>query len=286
MKIFVITLLISCLFVTSALAYTCPAGSTPTNSIKVQTCDPKDQVNGSCPPLTSNGMNLVLDGCEDAPRWLSGTLQEAVNFKSEFYKLYEVDSKGVMIDGSITELNSLSWTYCSSISSNGKTTFVAFGTKGSFGVYISGSVDDSASTTSFKWGLTMDNYVFNTPGTSNDLVLFSKYENEFGDNSGTQEDSNNPIHQVVNSNSYIQTASSASYKSSSGTSTIAATSSSTDNGDTGYFVIFQLAGKNANFVSLTLDPRMGIKTSAAVSPLTSIIALVFLCLIAFFYFNE
>lgn len=274
------------LFFTSSFAYTCPDGST--TAISIQTCSDSEKVNNECPPVSSNGLNLQLDGSQDAPEWLWGSLAEDANWKSQFYYLYEVDSTGNLIDGSITELNTFSWTYCTPISSGSSVSFTAYGTKDDQGILITGTVNDSSNTKSFKWNFQLDNYIwFN--GTPNDLVLYSKYETEGGDDSATEDNPSDPDNSVVNQDSYINTAKSAQFywtkegSSSQSSTSVSVTSSAQDNGNSGYFIKFGTSNPDlaGTFNSLQLDPTFGF-TSIGAIPLVSIFGLVVFALLALF----
>ena len=265
MKHIICALVLVFLCATFAMGFNCPAGSVPTltHSIEVQTCGGDARLgDSSCPQGFTNGsqgFNFRLDGSEDAPQWLWGLLDEDENFKSQFYKMYEVNAtSGEMVKDSVTELNTFAWTYCTPVQNGNIVSFTAYGSKDGTSILITGSIANDTTTDSFKWNFRLDDYVWAT-GKSNDLVLFSKYETEGGDNSGT-EDGKESDHtdQVVNSNSYISTAKTASYNGN----IFEVSSSATLNGETGYFIVFSTHGQSNSFSSLVLDPAMGITSSA------------------------
>ena len=276
-------LAIFCILIQVAFGFTCPTGSAPVSAVEIQTCsDNEKESDGSCPQGSSsgsNGFNFRLDGSEDAPQFLWGALDEDGNFKSQFYKLYEVNNGGQIVDNSVTELNTFAWTYCSPILNNGVYTFEAYGVNSdNVQITITASLPDSTSASSVKWSLNMKNYV--PINVNADLVLFSKYETESGDDSGTEDGGKTNV--VVNANSYITTAKTATFNSVP----VPVDATTTDNGETGYFIFFRIANLYTNSFDLTLDPKMGVLSTSTSSP-SSILSMsiaLFVALFGFFFF--
>jgi hypothetical protein len=253
-----------------AWGFSCPSGTTTV--VELQTCDNAEKTGNVCNP-NSTGFNFMLDGSQDSPQWLWGLLAQDSNWISKFYKLYEINVSGTIIDGSIIELNTFQWTYCNPVQNGNQVSFAAYGVNGNVQISITGSVTDATTTQDFKWSFVLQNYQWFT-GVAHDLVLFSKYETEGGDSTETKDGSDSS--EVVNADSYITTARTALYNGNS----VAVSTSATDNGETGYFIIFHTFGGSNTFNTLELDPTMGVNSAAAAGFIS--VALLLVAMLAVF----
>jgi len=259
----------------NAATYECPIGLPPIQgNLHVETCAQPSQT-GSC-PAGSTGLWLTITGNGNVPKFSWGLLQSSDSYSVMFQQFFEMSVTGQRIPASTQSLPSWTWTFCtpmatSDADTNGSTIVLDFfGTKSGQGVYISAHIDNSSSTTDFKWSMNIDDYVLHG---SNNLVLFSKYQNK----DGKSQLSLNSHGQIVNGNSYITTARNASFDS-----TIDVPVNIDIKGDQGpgFYVVFDLVSAGvqpSDPFHLFLDPEFGMSGGVSLASSLSAVLFALLC---------
>jgi hypothetical protein len=261
-------LLLVVIFFGFYLALSVSAVCTPvsTTSVMVHTCGAQGENGpGRCENGT-RGFFLHLVGGQSAPNFVWKVLRGGGAYVFQFDSLYQADSDGNMIDGTTMSLKTFDWTYCQAVLIGDSYFIEVYGVstrktqpeQEDMVINITGTIVNSADTTSFKWSLEITNYNFAPSTSAQDLVLYAKYNKESGSSDAAHEGGNN---QVENGASFIDTPTTAAFNND----TISVEAFSQNNeGKKGYFVKFDLASSGLpDSFDLFLDPTNGIKTRSS-----------------------
>jgi len=180
MKLFFwMSLILFLLFVGFVFAFECPNGEVPLG-VTIQTCPSvyKDE-NGDCDRGGTDGMMVSVEHLPGrAPTFKWGDLRHKCDFDLEMLALYEIDSDGNFVSGSLTDLAQLNWTICAP-SSNGQIISVDIhgGGLDNMTIDIEISLIKSPHSRFFNFTFELDQYTF-TYGVAEDIVLAAIFESD------------------------------------------------------------------------------------------------------------
>jgi hypothetical protein len=267
---FLPVLIVAAFFAANAFAFVCPDGEIPPG-FQVETCG--DENSEGCVRGESDGLLVAWEHAEGSGPILKwGNLAHKCDYDFKLLEIYEEDSDGDLISGSVTDLSEFDWTICKP-STNGLVLTVdiygeleaeaegenegeASEEDGDMDIEIEIVVAKTPQTYFFDWSFELDDYCYST-GEAEDIVLaaiFSCEDDEPGNGNDHRADCPLDEDLIVCSELALYT-----YIPSECTTEVtvevAVRHSDEENGQAGFFLIFDTGDYEGKFVRLQYQIR-------------------------------